>query len=247
MTPLANGRIVLWQGGSLWIFHVPGGPGAQRRTDFHAHHALQVAVAQDRSIPGPVVVVGADARHSFEPIGLNALLFIEPESPAGRMVTNMLLREAPVALLSEELLGDLPTQMATAFADASRDVDRLQEIGRGLIQKIVGTAEPPMIDARVKAAIDWAVAHLDRQLGVSEAAARVGLSVDRMSHLFVEQIGSPFRTYLLWLRMTKAVEAYAAGRSLTEAAHAAGFADSSHFSRTFRRMFGVAAAELRLA
>ena len=47
--------------------------------------------------------------------------------------------------------------------------------------------------------------------------------------------------------MTKAVEAIAAGVSLTEAAHEAGFADSAHFSRTFRRMFGVAAAALRLA
>lgn len=36
------------------------------------------------------------------------------------------------------------------------------------------------------------------------------------------------------------------GSSLTEAAHAAGFADSAHFSRTFRRMFGVAPASLRM-
>jgi AraC-like DNA-binding protein len=103
-----------------------------------------------------------------------------------------------------------------------------------------------MVDARVQAAMDWAVAHLDHGPTVSQAADRVGLSADRMSHLFVEQTGLPFRTYLLWLRMSNAVEAYAAGRSLTDAAHAAGFADSSHFSRTFRRMFGVAAAELRL-
>jgi AraC-like DNA-binding protein len=42
------------------------------------------------------------------------------------------------------------------------------------------------------------------------------------------------------------VEIYAAGASLTEAAHEAGFADSAHFSRTFRRTFGLPAASLRV-
>jgi AraC family transcriptional regulator len=254
MSPLANGRILLWQGGSLWVFHVPAEPGAKRQTDFHAHHALQVTLAvdgvfqlhiQDRSIAGPAAVVGADARHAFEPSGLIALLFIEPESPAGLTLASTLLGEAPVASLPEELLGAGPAGIAAAFA--AGDDTWLREIGQGLIQRLGGIAEPPRIDERVQSTIDWAAANLDRGLSVSEAAAQVGLSVDRMSHLFVEQTGLAFRTYLLWLRITRAVEAYAAGRSLTEAAHAAGFADSSHFSRTFRRMFGVAAAELRLA
>ena len=41
------------------------------------------------------------------------------------------------------------------------------------------------------------------------------------------------------------VRVVAGGASLTAAAHEAGFADSAHFSRTFRRMFGVAAAALK--
>jgi AraC family transcriptional regulator len=48
------------------------------------------------------------------------------------------------------------------------------------------------------------------------------------------------------LRIERAVQLYAGGRSLTEAAHQAGFADSAHFSRTFRRTFGLPAAALRL-
>lgn len=255
MKPLANGRIVLWQGGSLWVFHVPGGPDARPRTDFHAHHALQVTLALeggfqlhvlDRSIPGPAAMVGADVKHAFEPTGLIALLFIEPESPAGRAVTGAFLGDAPAAPLAEPWLGAFPARIADAFADGARDDRRLREIGQNLIERLGGIADPPRVDPRVKQAIDWAVEHLDRRPGVSAAAAQVGLSADRMSHLFVEQTGLPFRTYLLWLRMSKAVESYAAGCSLTEAAHGAGFADSPHFSRTFRRMFGVAAAELRL-
>lgn len=72
------------------------------------------------------------------------------------------------------------------------------------------------------------------------------LSSSRARHLFVEQTGLPFRSYLLWLRITKAVRIMSAGSSLTEAAHEAGFADSAHFSRTFRRMFGIPAASLQI-
>ena len=65
MTPLAKGRIVLWQGGSLWALRVTEPPGAPKSTDFHAHHAIQVTLAldgryelhlPDRSIGGPALV-----------------------------------------------------------------------------------------------------------------------------------------------------------------------------------------------
>ena len=256
MTPLANGRIVLWQGGSLWIFHVPAPPGATQMTDFHTHHAIQVTLAldgvfqlhvMDRSVPGPAVVVAPDVRHAFQPKGLIALLFIEPESPAGRVLGGALLDGTAVATAPAELLGDFPARLAAAFTDPDRDDEALREIGRSMIRRLAGAAEPPAPDVRVRTSIAWASERLDRRISVSEAANQVGLSVDRMSHLFVEQTGLPFRTYLLWLRLSKAVEAYAAGASLTQAAHEAGFADSAHFSRTFRRMFGVAAAELRLS
>ena len=68
----------------------------------------------------------------------------------------------------------------------------------------------------------------------------------RAAFLFVERTGLPFRTWVLWLRIQRAVELYAAGASLTVAAHEAGFADSAHLSRTFRRTFGLPATALRV-
>jgi len=92
----------------------------------------------------------------------------------------------------------------------------------------------------------WAAARLDTPVSLADAAAHVGLSRGRARHLFVESTGLPFRTYLLWLRLMQAVELFSAGSSLTDAAHGAGFSDSSHFSRSFRRMFGIAADSLRV-
>ncbi|TFV92899.1 helix-turn-helix domain-containing protein, partial [Oxalobacteraceae bacterium OM1] len=73
------------------------------------------------------------------------------------------------------------------------------------------------------------------------------LSPERFRHLFLEETGIRFRPYVLWLRLETAVASYAAGSSLTEASHAAGFADSAHFSRTFKRMFGIQAGGVQLA
>lgn len=71
------------------------------------------------------------------------------------------------------------------------------------------------------------------------------MSPDRFRHLFMAETGVTFRAYLLWLRLECALTSYVAGSSLTDAAHTGGFADSAHFSRTFRRMFGIAPASLR--
>ena len=61
----------------------------------------------------------------------------------------------------------------------------------------------------------------------------------------MKEMGVAFRAYLLWLRLDFALTTYVAGSNLTEAAHAGGFADSAHFSRTFRKMFGIAPVSVR--
>ncbi|WP_330231773.1 helix-turn-helix domain-containing protein [Nocardia sp. NBC_00508] len=52
------------------------------------------------------------------------------------------------------------------------------------------------------------------------------------------QVGLPLRPYARWLRFQRAVELIATRRSVTAAAHGAGFADSAHLTRTCRGMFG---------
>jgi AraC-like DNA-binding protein len=74
----------------------------------------------------------------------------------------------------------------------------------------------------------------------SDLAAAVGLSPSRFRHLFVQEVGTTYRRFVLWLRLYAAMRRLGDARTLTEAAHDAGFADSAHLSRSFRRMFGIA-------
>lgn len=79
---------------------------------------------------------------------------------------------------------------------------------------------------------------------VQDAAALACLSPSRFRARFDAELGLPFRRYRLWRRMAAVMRTIAAGGSLTEAAHAAGFSSSAHLSSTFKRMFGLKASDL---
>lgn len=77
-------------------------------------------------------------------------------------------------------------------------------------------------------------------LRISDLCNLAYLSESRLSHLFTQQLGISVRQYVLWRKVFQAVTKASNGLSLTQAAHATGFVDSSHFSRVFSSMFGVA-------
>src|SRR5690606_12077554 len=79
----------------------------------------------------------------------------------------------------------------------------------------------------------------DLRITLEDAAALVFLSPGRFAHLFSAHVGLPFRRYMLWRKLTRAMLAVGRGRSLTGAAHAAGFADAAHLTRTCNQMFGI--------
>jgi AraC-like DNA-binding protein len=79
---------------------------------------------------------------------------------------------------------------------------------------------------------------------LADAAAFASTSESRLSHRFTEEVGLPFRRFILWTRVKRAVEASRRGGDLTEAALAAGFSDAAHLSRTFRAMFGLSPSDV---
>ncbi len=247
-----DGRIVLWEGASLWAFDVSP-ERAMRTTRMHAHHAFQITLSAGGTVairtaagltPGPCILIAPDMPHAIEPEGRIALLFVEPESRAGSSLRHML----GGATISS--LPDVPGRADLLAAIWDRPVASdaaIVTVGRQVLDSVVGpVGSDPAVDPRIGRVLDRLDLEADCALSAAEAAGIACLSESRFSHLFVEQIGLPFRTFLLWRRLMRAVQELAAGSRLTDAAHAAGFADSAHFSRTFQRMFGLPAAALQL-
>lgn len=256
MATRAYGRIVFWEGASLWVLGTRSGEGRYPKTNFHAHHAVQVTLSlrgwftlerRDGPVGGDAVAVAPDTEHAFEGEGVVAHLFIDPEGRPGRALQRELFSSATLVAIPAARLAGFRERLLADF-DAPESSDKsLLEIGRALLAQLApGSERDERPEARVRRMSAWAAARIDKPVSLADAAAHVGLSNGRARHVFVEETGLPFRTYLLWLRLNRALELFTAGASLTDAAHGAGFSDSSHLSRTFRRMFGISADSLRV-
>lgn len=247
-----RGRVLVWEGASLWVL---ASDGKDSGTSVHAHHAHQLTISLDggfvlsdevRSCRGPVSAVAADRRHDFTATGKVALLFVEPESAAGRAIAARFPDGSALADFDPVPLAPAIAGLRRCFAANGTDADFIA-IGRALLTALGGEAPAGAVHPRVKAMIDHIRANLDGAVGLASAAGSACLSPSRARHLFAAETGLSFKAYVLWQRLECAVECYAAGHSLTEAAHLAGFADSAHFSRTFRKTFGIPASQLELS
>lgn len=212
----------------------PGGVlygGAVGAATAHAHHSVQVIAALDGEellMAGPAgepfrcraYVVPAGVRHSvLGGVARGVVLHYDPLSEAGRRLA-ALAGDAGDLVPAAALPAD-PFEAACAL-------DRL--LPRGPLP----AADPHPGLVRV---LEWLPGR--EQVRLSEAAEVACLSESRLAHLFRSELGLPFRPYVLWLRLMRAVELASLGHSLTDAAHGAGFADGAHFSRVWRRMFGT--------
>jgi AraC-like DNA-binding protein len=241
------GRVLLWNGGSLWIGHAAG------RGETHAHHAIQITLAltgcvqfrvpEGRWSAYSAAMVLPHQRHQFDGNAQSvAQIFVEPETVQGRALLSRFGAQ-PIVRLEDKPLAQLAESMRRAYARKAAD-ESLAGIARATVTELTGGELPLTVDSRITRAIEWMRSRLKQPLSLADAARVAHLSPSRFRHLFVSQTGISFRAYLLWARVSSAVGAAMNGASWTEAAQAWGFADSAHLSRTCRRMFGIAPSTL---
>ncbi|HET9947669.1 MAG TPA: AraC family transcriptional regulator [Longimicrobiales bacterium] len=239
-TPL----VYFWDGGWIGVGASAAGPPVAP----HAHHAVQITVGLD----GPVrfrhrdgewiemrgAVVLPDVLHGFDSLGrVCAMLFVDPESSEGRWLRDSI--ETPILEVGAASVAEhLPALLA--FPRERPDATTAARIVTGLVRSLCA-GPPPLtkMDPRMEKALEVIRRSGVRNLPLEDAARCVFLSPSRFAHLFKEEVGLPFRRYVLWRKRSRAMEEFGRGANLTHAAHAAGFSDSAHLTRTWRQMLGM--------
>lgn len=231
-----------------WVYY--SGPVGD--TEFHQHYAVQICFpfSGPLHIETPtliknvdnILVIGSNVSHRLScPSPTSQLLYLEPnfvrKNPTRLRMDGMAVLALSVLQL-EQLKTALDTEVQTRESDFGN--------------RIASIIWPDEVDSELFSALDPRIAETlekiknaeNLNLRLSQMIGTSGLSASRFRHLFKAQVGMSLKSYLLWTKLQRAIQFIATNSSLTQAAHAAGFADSAHLSRTFRRTFGLAPADL---
>jgi AraC-like DNA-binding protein len=245
------GQFFAWDGGCLFIGH------HDRQLPVHAHQAMQLVVAREgnhrvranEKEPWTTYAVAAIATrqtHSLDVTGSDygAVILVEPETREGRAIAGRFTHSG-ITEVGNESVREISRAMFDAWLQERRD--ETVSLARRLVRTLTEGVEPPEVtDPRIMSAIVYINQHLDRAITLDEVASYACLSPGRFRHVFAEQVGMGLRPYILWRRFMLAWELIMKGGNLSEVAHAAGFADAAHMSRTSVRAFGFAPSGIQL-
>jgi AraC-like DNA-binding protein len=239
-------RFVPWDGGCLFIGRHLG------VVPMHAHYAIQIVFGSEPGVrlrtsdrepwsSHTGAIIASRQPHSMDASDVpeNVVLFVEPETREGRALAESYVRRGLVPIAAETLAESRDALFASWRSGAG--TREIADAAWGVLHALTGGVEPSVVsDERILRAVAYIKAHVGEPLTLEEVAAQAYLSPSRFRHLFVEETGMALRPYILWRRFLRVWELVMAGQSLSAAAHAAGFADAAHLTRTSRRMFGLA-------
>ncbi len=236
---MPEGVLHLWPNGALFV-------GADMFNEAHRHFTASVILG----LEGPVrvrvepsrefmamdgVMVAPNVEQQLDARGIKlAILQIDPESDVYAGIAHHFV-EAGVRSLSSETI-ERVRDVFLRLDGTSRAAFDAWSLTVGELT-VNGAPRRPR-DPRILRAMSIIKRDVLSPPPAAKLASAVGLSPGRLIHLFTTEMGLPMRRYVLWLRLRDVLISLAAGSTLTEAAHHAGFSDSAHLSRTFRRMFG---------
>jgi AraC-like DNA-binding protein len=221
----------------------------------HHHPAVQVTVGGQ----GPLtvthdgaahdvcslVVVASGARHAAWADSGSAPLTLyfglqTPEGVALNTLAHSLGQHFGIWMVDggKELADSTVAALDAGGPDAAADF---------LVDRLCGTQGPRSVHPQLRQAMQVVSSRLPDHVDVASIANAVALSPDYLGRLCKQQTGVSFSATIRWARLVTAASHILDGRSVTDAAHLAGFADGSHATKVCWEMTGASPRELARA
>jgi AraC-like DNA-binding protein len=209
-------------------------PGA-----FHVYVALKgglwLSTAEGGETYGELVTVAPNVRHTIASDYRSAIcIVIEPESVRAGTFDEWEKR------LSGAERGLFADRIRAAYEQLRSCAGRADLSSAAFDRMCFGEALPRRaLDPRVARAIAQMTRFCGEPATAASCATEAGLSASRFLHLFKQETGISFRSFRAWKRARHLLHFANQDLNLAHLAQDIGYPDSTHFSHSIRRFYGL--------
>jgi AraC-like DNA-binding protein len=190
----------------------------------HKHYAIQIIFHKDeidvngKKYSSPVFI-NSQVEHSVKAPFECISLLIDPKTLIGRTL---------IVEMKNETVSSYPL-MNSVNMDAFPITS--------LLGNNFTTVE---MDERIEEILKYIDLHIVDDLNINHLSTQVQLSSTRFRHLFKEVMGISVIRYLMWRKLILAAkDIFQNDLTITQGAYKYGFSDDAHFSRLFKKTFGI--------
>lgn len=224
----------------------------------HQHPAVQLnislsdeAICVDNDIDqvtGHYLLIGGNQPHRISSnCSWQAVLLLADQSAlAVNLQKHFLPRGEFSCVLASENMQDLRNALLS-LRQISQNVSQVSQHIYTILNTLnkLAVEHPSKPNKRIVKIFNQLGEHRNVNISHAKLAAAVALSDSHLSHLFREETGMTLRSYKLWQRTLNGTNLILEGKTITEASIESGFADTAHFSRSFKQRFGISPSTLK--
>lgn len=188
------------------------------------------------------LLINKGIKHSCNVIDSSVVVYyIDSDSLQGRFLDKIMENRPFVKI--EDIAGKNAIEDLFSLGSKAISYPLINDFAKRSLQTLLPVDKLPCpLDDRIEKIINYIDKNINRNITLKELAELAYLSPERLRHLFSEQTGTSFSQFIIWERIKKIIdEVTINGMSMANAAAKYGFTDQPHFSKLFKRMFGVPA------
>ena len=219
------------------------------KSDFHKHHLIAIILSygepfeitrengQPELYEGVFIQKGTN--YKLEAGDKDHVIFIHLD-PYSEYGIQMSQQAHPIQRLEPGSFEDVLNDCLVWFKESENNIQRTEQLLNAIASIVIsGTPNTSEMDSRIVKCIQYIKQSDLEKIYIDQIAELVYLSSSRLSHLFKEETGLTVRQFVLHCKLVKSLQAIYEQHNFTESSFMGGFSDQPHFTKTFKKAFGI--------